>query len=271
MGWPIDEQVRARVARLELPFNGDGIDPYGTSRAELALMFSVFGWMYRRYFPVTVEGIHHVPARGRAMLVGNHSGGWALDAMIVLSSCFFELEPPRLAQGMAEKFIARMPFASRYAARTGQLTGLPEHAAGLLEDERLLMVFPEGARGTAKLYGDRHTLVEFGTGFVRLALETGAPIVPFAFLGGGEAVPTVANLYRLGRLLGVPYVPVTPYLLPLPRPVPLAIHYGEPMRFTGSGDEDDEVVAGYVGQVRDRIAALIDHGYALRRGGRRAA
>src|SRR4030095_7790311 len=122
--------------------------------------------------------------------------------------------PPRLAQGMAEKFLNQFPVASLWTSRTGQFTGLPEHAIRLLEDERLLMVFPEGARGTAKLYKQRHSLVEFGTGFIRLALKTGTPIVPLGFAGGGEAFPTVVNSYALGRLMGVPYLPVTPYLLP---------------------------------------------------------
>ena len=58
--------------------------------------------------------------------------------------------------------------------------GLPEHAVRLLEDDRLLLVFPEGARGTAKLFKDRNSLVRFGTGFMRLALQTGTPIVPTA-------------------------------------------------------------------------------------------
>src|SRR4029077_13360162 len=99
---------------------------------------------------------------------------------------------PRLAQGMLEKFINRVPFASLWSNRCGQFTGLPEHAVRLLEDDRLLMVFPEGARGTAKLYKERHSLVQFGTGFMRLSLRTKTPIVPFGFIGGGEAVPTVA-------------------------------------------------------------------------------
>ena len=87
-------------------------------------------------------------------------------------------------------------------------------------------------------------------------------IVPFAFIGGGDAVPTIANLYRIGKLLGVPYLPVTPWVVPLPRPVKLSIHYGEPFRFEGSGSEDDDVVRGYVEQVRSRIAGLIEQGRA---------
>jgi 1-acyl-sn-glycerol-3-phosphate acyltransferase len=147
-----------------------------------------------------------------------------------------------------------------WAARCGHLTGLPEHAQRLLEDDRLLLVFPEGARGTAKLSKERNSLVEFGTGFVRLALRTKSPIVPFAFLGGGDAIPTVGNLYKLGKLLGVPYLPVTPWLVPLPRPAKLRIRFGEPMRLEGTGDEDDRAIQRHVDQVKERIAKLIGEG-----------
>ncbi|MGH7282388.1 MAG: 1-acyl-sn-glycerol-3-phosphate acyltransferase, partial [Polyangiaceae bacterium] len=149
---------------------------------------------------------------------------------------------------------------------TGQFTGLPEHAVRLLEDDRLLMVFPEGARGTAKLWKDRYSLVEFGSGFMRLALKTHTPIVPFGFLGGGDAVPTVMNSYALGRLLGVPYVPVTPYGLALPLPVKLEVYYGAPLVFQGTGSEEDEVIFGYVEEVKRAVASLIDRGRRARRG-----
>jgi len=254
------DEIAARVDRLELPFDARGVDEYGISKWHLTIAFRALAFLYRRYFHVRAQGLEHVPPRGRAMLVGNHSGGIALDAAMVIASCFLELDPPRLAQGMAEKFINRIPFASTWTARCGHLTGLPEHALRLLESERLLLVFPEGARGTAKLWKDRFSLVDFGTGFMRLALRTKSPIVPFAFLGGGDAIPTVGNLYKLGKLIGVPYLPVTPWLLPLPRPARLSVLYGEPMRVEGSGDEEDATVAGYVDRVKARIADLMEQG-----------
>lgn len=258
-------EVAERIERLELPFDEHGIDPFGISKRHLGTFFTVLGWAYKRYFEVTTNGIEHVPRRGRAMLVGNHSGGVALDAGMVLASMFFDLDPPRLGQGMAEKFLARAPFASLWTSRLGQLTGLPEHAARLLEAERLLMVFPEGARGTAKLFGDRNSLVDFGTGFVRLAIQHKTPIVPFAFIGGGEAIPTMVNLVGLGRRIGVPYIPLTPWLLPIPRPTSLQIYYDEPIVFEGSGNEEDEVIHGHVEVVRSKIAALIDAGVRIRK------
>jgi 1-acyl-sn-glycerol-3-phosphate acyltransferase len=167
---------------------------------------------------------------------------------------------------MAEKFLNLVPFASEWSSRTGQFTGLPEHAERLLRDERMLMVFPEGARGTAKLYWERNSLVDFGTGFARLALSTKTPIVPLAVIGGGDAIPTVMNLYRIGKLFGAPYIPVTPWLLPLPRRVPIEIHYGEPIVLEGSPTEEDAVIEGHVERVKSRVAELIARGMEVRPG-----
>jgi 1-acyl-sn-glycerol-3-phosphate acyltransferase len=262
----LDREVRQRIERLELPFNALGIDPYGISKKHLLVSLTGLAAMYRYYFTVETRGVGHVPTRGRAMLVGNHSGGIAIDGAMVIASCLLELEPPRLAQGMVEKFLNRLAFMSLWASRTGQFTGLPEHAERLLREDRLLMVFPEGARGTAKLYRDRYSLVDFGSGFVRLALKTKTPIVPFAVLGGGEAFPTVANGYRLGRILGVPYVPIVAYGLPVPLPVKMEIEYGPPLVFSGSGNEDDAIVFGYVDKVKEVIGKMLASGAKRRRG-----
>jgi 1-acyl-sn-glycerol-3-phosphate acyltransferase len=261
----VDADVRDRIARLEIPFNRYGIDPYGISTEHLEVFFSMLAWFYRNYFKVEVSGVEHVPTRGRAMLICNHAGGVAIDGAMLLASTILEMEPPRLSLGMAEKFLGSWPVASSWLSRVGQLTGLPEHAARLLEDDRMLMVFPEGARGTAKLFKHRYSLVRFGTGFMRLAMQTKSPIVPVGFVGGGDVLPTIANVKSLGRLVGAPYMPVTAYLLPIPRPIPCRIHFGEPMMFEGTGDEADEDIAPYIEQVKDRIAGLIAEGRAIRR------
>ncbi len=262
----LDDTIATRVEQLELPFNEYGIDPYGISKTHLRYAFEALAFFYRHYFSVECHGIGNIPPRGRAMLIGNHSGGVAIDGAMVIGSAFLEMNPPRLAQGMVEKFINKIPFASLWSNKTGQFTGLPEHAIRLIEEDRLWMVFPEGARGTAKLWKDRYSLVDYGSGFMRLALKTHTPIVPFGFLGGGDAVPTVMNSYALGRLLGVPYVPITPYGLALPLPVKLEVYYGAPLVFQGTGSEEDEVIFGYVDQVKREVASLIDRGRRARRG-----
>ncbi len=256
----VSREVQRRIEELEIPWGPFGVDPYGVSKKHLAVGFSMAEPFFKHYFSVKVLGAENVPSRGRGMLVGNHSGGIAIDGMMVIASMFFAKNPPRLAQGMVEKFMNRVPFASMFTGKLGQFVGLPEHCVRLLEDERLLMVFPEGARGTAKLYRERYDLVRFGTGFVRLAMRTRAPIIPFAFLGGGAAVPSIYNAVSLGRLLGAPYVPITPYGLPIPLPVKLEVEYGEPLVFEGTGAEADNVIEGYVEQVRTSIMAMIERG-----------
>jgi 1-acyl-sn-glycerol-3-phosphate acyltransferase len=260
----VSREVRERIAHLELPFNAFGVDPYGISRPHLAQAFSIAEPIYKHYFSVRARGVENVPARGRGMLVGNHSGGVAIDGMMTICSMFFAKNPPRLAQGMVEKFMNKVPFMSLLSNKTGQFTGLPETAIRLLEDERLLMVFPEGQKGTAKLYKERYSLVRFGTGFMRLAMKARAPIIPFAFLGGGAAIPSIYNSTFLGKLVGAPYIPITPYGVAFPLPVKLEVEYGEPMFFEGNGAESDETIGGYVEQVRTRIADMLSVGRARR-------
>ncbi|MFO0728814.1 MAG: lysophospholipid acyltransferase family protein [Myxococcota bacterium] len=265
MRWSfVDPEVADRIDRLELSFGKDGYDHYGVAKDELKVFLTVLKQFYRNYFKVRSVRIQEVPERGRALLVGNHSGGLPVDAGMVLSSLILDHEPPRLAHGMVEKFVQEWPIVSTLFQRCGQFAGLPENAVRLLEDERILMVFPEGARGTGKLYRDRYRLVRFGTGFMRLALQTHAPIVPFAFVGGEEAIPVIYHAPLLAKLFRAPYVPITPYLLPLPRPVPCEIYFGAPMVFQGTGTESDEVIQGYVDQVQKRITELIDEGLAAR-------
>jgi 1-acyl-sn-glycerol-3-phosphate acyltransferase len=261
--YAVSPEVRERIEQLDLPFNRWGLDPYGVSKRHLGVFMSALGAIYHHYFRVKAYGIENVPDRA-AMLVSNHSGGLPCDAGMILASLFFDHEPPRLAHGMVEKFAQTWPFMGPWFSRVGQLPGLPEHAKRLLLDGRLLMVFPEGARGTGKLYRDRYQLVRFGTGFMRIALETKVPIVPLAFIGGEEAIPTIYHAKYLAKLFNAPYVPITPYIVPLPLPVHCEIHYGEPMHFEGTGNEPDDVIEGYVAQVKERVEELIAEGRGSR-------
>jgi 1-acyl-sn-glycerol-3-phosphate acyltransferase len=256
----LSREIAARVDRLRIPFNAANVDPYGISKPHVVRAAELVTLFYRKYFRVSCTGVENVPTEGRCMLVGNHSGGFALDAGMLAAACFWELEPPRLAQAMVDRFVYRLPFLSPWMSRLGQFAGLPEHAKRLLADERLLMVFPEGTRGTAKTFSERYTLVRFGTGFVRLALATHCPIVPVAILGGGEAVPTAMNLYKLGKLLGAPYIPITPYLVPAPLPVRIMIRFGQPLQFSGDPNDNDARVGEHVDVVQSRIAELIEAG-----------
>ncbi len=258
------DSVRRRVDEIELPWGPFGLDPYGIDKDHLAFALGCVMPLYKAWFRCEVVGIEHVPKTGRGMLIGNHSGGLPFDAMMVMASTFFEMDPPRLTHGMVEKMAQRYPITSPLFSRVGQLTGLPEHAIRLLEDERLLMVFPEGVRGLGKLYRDRYQLARFGTGFVRIALRTRSPIVPFGVIGMEEAFPTISRLEPLAKLTGMPYIPVPAHLVPWPKPVPLQLRYGPPIVLEGTGNESDEVIEAHVARVKAAVAELLAAGRAER-------
>ncbi|MBK6578547.1 MAG: 1-acyl-sn-glycerol-3-phosphate acyltransferase [Sandaracinaceae bacterium] len=259
-----DPQIERNVNRLPITFDSHGVDRFGVDKEWLIRAYSPFAHMYRSYLNVTTFGMEHVPKTGRGLLIGNHSGGIGADAAMTMTSLLMNHDAPRLAHGMAEYFFNTWPFASQLMNRTGHLTGLPEHAEMLLEAGRIVVAFPEGARGTAKLYRDKYKLVRFGTGFVRLALKMKTPIYPFAFIGGEEAFPTLFHIKGLNKLIGAPYVPVAPQLVIWPLPVSCQIHFGAPLQFEGDGSETDEVIQGYVERVKESIHGLIETGLAAR-------
>jgi 1-acyl-sn-glycerol-3-phosphate acyltransferase len=142
----------------------------------------------------------------------------------------------------------------------------------MLRHEECVAAFPEGVRGMNKLFKDRYVLQRFGTGFMRLALETHTPIVPVGIVGSEEQNPGLANLEGLGRALGMPAFPITwafPWLGPLgmlPLPVKYHLYFGEPMTFEGDASDEDGVIEEKVGAVKSGIEALLQRGLRERGG-----
>jgi 1-acyl-sn-glycerol-3-phosphate acyltransferase len=262
----VDDEIRQRVARLDIHANEYGYDRWGASPRDARRILVLMRFFLRRYFRTEVSGLEHVP-EGRCLLIGNHSGQLAYDGMVVAAALALEAEPPRFARAMIERFFVQVPFVGTLMTRMGQLTGLPENAERLLvEEEAAVLVFPEGARGGGKVWRDRYKLMGFGQGFLRLALRTDTPIVPFGFVGGEEMVPSFSQMKPLARLLKTPYVPLTPTIVPLPLPTKVHLLFGEPMRFEGTGDEDDDLIVPMVRRVEEQVASLIGRGLSERRG-----
>lgn len=256
--------VRKRIDQLDIPFGDGGFDRYGTSKERLGQFYTVMTWLYEHYFRVHTTGIDHVPDEGRVMLIGNHSGTLPTDGAMVSAAMFNEHEPPRFVHAMADYFFARMPFVSSFFREIGQQTGVPGNATNILRDERVLMVFPEGASGTGKPYTQRYNLLRFGSGFMRLAMETDTPIVPFGFVGGEEALPMLYRFDRIANWLGLPYLPVLPQILPIPFPVTCQLRFGEPVMFDGDSRTADEQVNRNIMDVKRRIKRLLNRGLSNR-------
>lgn len=258
--------TQERLQKLTPPANEYGTDPYGFDVEYALAALAPFVWLYRKYFRVRTTGIEKVPGEGRVLIVANHSGQLPFDAAMLGIALLVEKDPPRFARALVEKWVPRLPFVSTFYARLGQVVGTPENCRRLLAAGEALMVFPEGVRGLNKPFHQRYRLQEFGTGFLRLALETEAPIVPVAVVGAEEQSPALANLPTLARLLGMPALPLTPTgLVPLPLPTRYHLLFGDPLRFDGSPDDEDAVLEEKVARVRAAVRGLLERGLAERR------
>jgi 1-acyl-sn-glycerol-3-phosphate acyltransferase len=260
-------EARERLLRLQAgaPRYEYGVDPYGFDLEYSLAAIAPFLWLYRNWFRVQVHGIGNVPGSGRALLVANHSGQLPFDAAMIGAAMLVELDPPRSARALVEKWVPSLPFVSSFFARLGQVVGTPENCRRLLAADELLLVFPEGVRGLNKPFRERYRLQEFGLGFLRLALECGAPVVPVGVVGAEEQAPNLMDLAPLAKLLSMPAIPLTPTLIPVPLPTRYHIWFGEPMRLQGAPDDDDAVLEQRVGLVKAAVQALLDRGLAERR------
>jgi 1-acyl-sn-glycerol-3-phosphate acyltransferase len=261
------DDVGARTQALVVHGNEFGFDPFGLSRASLETAMAVARLVYRYYFRTEAFGIENLPASGRVVLVSNHSGQLPFDALVIGCACFLEPPQPRLVRAMVEFFVPTVPFASYLFARWGQITGTPENCRRLLAADEAVLVFPEGARGISKPFSKRYQLADFGSGFMRLALEAGAPIVPVAVIGAEEQAPAI-NLKPLAKLFGTPAFPIVPYppfVAAVPLPVKYRVYFGEPKRFTGDPDDDDDDLAERVKTVKNRIESMLHMGLAGRK------
>jgi 1-acyl-sn-glycerol-3-phosphate acyltransferase len=267
----LQHELAERLEKAPLRLNEFGFDPYGLSPAWYSRVLLPVVLLYRYYFRVETFGIERVPA-GRVLVVANHAGQLPFDATMLGAALLLEADPPRIARAMGEYWIPNLPWVSIAAARVGALVGTPSNCVHMLENGECVTVFPEGVRGMNKLFSQRYRLQRFGTGFMRLALETGSPIVPVGIVGSEEQQPALANLNGLGRLLGMPAFPITttfPWLGPLgllPLPVKYRIHFGEPLSFHGDASEEDDVIEEKVDRVKEAISALLEHGRKQRRG-----
>src|SRR5512134_67857 len=256
--------TRARLEKLTPPRNEYGVDPYGLDTEFTVAAIAPLLWLYKRWFRVELHGVDRVPGEGRAVVVANHSGQLPFDAAMIEVALLIEKDPPRVARALVERWVPTLPFVSTFMARCGQIVGTPENCRRLLAADEAILVFPEGVRGLNKPFRERYQLQKFGLGFMRLAFESNAPIVPVGVVGAEEQAPQLFDLKPLAKLLAFPAFPITPTILPLPLPSRYHIWFGEPMRFAGSPDDEDAELERKVGEVQAAVEALLARGLAER-------
>jgi 1-acyl-sn-glycerol-3-phosphate acyltransferase len=227
-----------------------------------------------KWFRIEVFGIENIPAEGAALIVSNHSGTVPLDA--VMTGLVIHDRAGRFLRMLGADLIFALPFVGELARKGGVTLASSEDAERLLSRGELVGVWPEGYKGVGKPFSERYKLQRFGRGgFVSAALRAGVPIVPCSVVGAEEIYPLIGNVPSLARVLGLPYLPITPlfpWLGPLglvPLPSKWLIEFGEPILPEAGADSDPEdpmVVFDVTDQVRATIQQTLQALLARRRG-----
>jgi 1-acyl-sn-glycerol-3-phosphate acyltransferase len=254
-------------------------DEWGFDEEFAEAVYPFFDFLYDVWWRVQATGVHNVPSHGRGLVVSNHSGSlFPFDASMLVGAIMKEHPLPRWPRPMVLNWAFELPFLSFFMRKVGGVPASPFNAIRLLEQDEIVMVFPEGVKGTGKPFSERYRLQRFGRGgFVEVALRTGSPIIPVAVVGAEEIYPKLAESKALAKVLGAPFVPITPtlpWLGPLgliPLPSRWRIEFCEPIDLSEYPPEaaDDRALLFEISErVRDTIQeqlyeALIRRGSAF--------
>ena len=250
-------------------FAGDyPIDDFGYDR-ELSreVLLPLIRPLYESYFRVRTLGMTRIPDTGPALLVGNHSGTVAIDAVMMQYAVATEHLQERAVRNIEADLVFSLPFVGPMARKSGTALAHDDDAHELLRRGELVGVFPEGYKGVGKGWKERYKLQRFGRGgFIEVALRARVPIIPVAFVGPEEAYPMIANAKFLAKAMRVPYFPITPtfpWLGPLgllPLPSRWVIEFGEPIPlddYPEDAADDKMLVFDLADSIRDTIQQML--------------
>ena len=267
-GW--ERRLAEGLAFLRRRLTGDyEVDEYGFDvEVTETFLLTALRPLAEKWFRIEVRGIDNIPVDGGALVVSNHSGTLPMDGL--MTGLVIHDHAGRFLRALGADLVFRLPFVGEIARKGGATLASNEDAERMLSRGELVGVWPEGFKGIGKPFSERYKLQRFGRGgFVSAALRTGVPIVPCSVVGAEEIYPLVGNIPSLARLLGMPYIPITPFfpwLGPLgmvPLPSKWLIEFGEPIRTDSYGDgaaDDPMLVFNVTDQVRETIQQTL---YAL--------
>ncbi|MER5640806.1 lysophospholipid acyltransferase family protein [Kitasatospora sp. NPDC002227] len=262
-GW--EDRAASGLAFLRRRLTGDyEVDEFGFDQ-ELTeeVILSVLRPVAEKYFRIEVRGIENIPAEGGVLIVSNHSGTIPLDAVMTQVAIHDHHPNRRHLRMLAADLVFVLPGIGELARKAGHTLACNEDAQALLERGEVVGVWPEGFKGIGKPFAERYKLQRFGRGgFVASAIKAQVPIVPCSIVGAEETYPMIGNLKPLARLLGLPYLPITPtfpWLGPLgalPLPTKWTIQFGEPIptdSLPREAADDPMLVFNLTDEVRETI------------------
>ncbi|MFL1453605.1 lysophospholipid acyltransferase family protein [Marinobacter sp. GN3S48] len=257
----VPAELSEQINRIRKPIGSLGYDPWGYNNEAIKYGFSLTRQIYEKYFRVQASGVEKIPSEGPVLIIANHSGQLPIDGLLIGYALASREVNPRIPRAMIERFFPTVPYLGNLLNEMGAVLGDPVNCAKMLANDEAVIVFPEGVRGSGKLYHDRYQLKRFGNGFMHLAMKYKAPIVPVGVVGCEETIPAIANIKPLAKALGIPYAPIA---LPVILPAKVHLNVGDPMYFDDL-EIPEEKVTDRVEQVKAEISKLIDKGLSERK------
>lgn len=256
--WLVPAELKEKIDQAPKPLGSLHYDRWGYHKETAYLAASLIRQAYEKYFRVEAFGREHIPAQGRVMIVGNHSGYLPLDGALVGYSLLTNPYGPRIPRTMVDRLFSSLPYAGNLLSKIGAVPSEVQNCYDMLKQEEAVIAFPEGIRGPSKGFAKRYQLQRFGNGFMHIAIETKTPIIPVGIVGCEEALPMFGNAKGLAQRFHLPFFPIT---LPFPIPTRVTLVYGEPMYFEGPVHCEDDLEAKVL-VVKAKIRQLIQTGQA---------
>lgn len=232
-----------------------------------------FRFLFDHYFRIQVRGANNIPAEGPVILAGNHSGTIPIDAVMTFEASL-QHDNPRRLRYLVLPWFKKIPPIWDALSKLGAVEASFENALTLLGDNEIVGIYPEAERAMAKDWSQRYQLVDFNTGFVRLAIATQTPIVPVVTIGAEETYPNFGNWEAMAKFTELPLFPITltfPWLpFPFnftPMPSRWLIQFGKPITLNYSPDKslDVELVRKITAEIRQDIQQELNTLVAKRR------
>jgi 1-acyl-sn-glycerol-3-phosphate acyltransferase len=237
-----------------------GYDAWGFNIRNMKNNMRLIKYLYEDYFHAEAFGLENIPKNGRCLIIANHSGQLPFDGSFVGYAMLTNPHGPRAPKAMMERFIPSVPFIGNWLNSSGSVIGDPVNCERMLEKEEAVIVFPEGVRGSNKLYKLRYQLQRFGNGFMHLAMKHDTPIIPVGIVGMEESIRSYADIKPLAKLLGMP---VAPLVIPYFFKSKVYIHFGKPMYFKNDIHKETDI-KHRVDMVKAAIDELLQEGLAMR-------
>jgi len=228
------------------------------------------------WFRMEIEGWENIPERP-VLLVGIHSGApFVWDAWTVGIQWWRHFGPERPLHGTAHDALMAAPGIGTYFRKMGVLPAAPDSMSTALAEGHDVALWPGGEIDSLRPWTKRDKAILAGrTGFIKLAIMTGVPIVPISTVGGPDSMPVITSGKRLAKLLQldkiarIKIMPISlsapwglsPAMLPeIPLPTKIRTAFQEPIEFDSDPErtKDDDYVEAKYEEVRQSIQGGMD-------------